>query len=170
MGTLVFVTGGARSGKSRFALGRALEQAGSAVTFIAPAQALDAEMTQRIERHRLEREALGWTTLEEPLDLSAAFSSVQTETVVLDCLSLWVSNLLLSGVSEQETLERTEHWLEGASDKTMYVVSNEVGLGIVPEYPLGRQFRDVLGRTNQLVASRSSEAYLLVAGLALRLK
>jgi len=170
MGTLVFVTGGARSGKSRFALDRALEQAGSAVTFIAPAQAFDAEMFERIEHHRIERQNLGWTTLEEPLDLNAAFSSVRTKTVVVDCLSLWVSNLLLSGVSELETLERTREWLEGTSDKILYVVSNEVGLGIVPQYPLGRQFRDVLGRTNQLVANRSSEAYLLVAGLPLRLK
>ena len=127
-------------------------------------------MFERIEHHRIERQNLGWTTLEEPLDLNAAFSSVRTKTVVVDCLSLWVSNLLLSGVSELETLERTREWLEGTSDKILYVVSNEVGLGIVPQYPLGRQFRDVLGRTNQLVANRSSEAYLLVAGLPLRLK
>jgi adenosylcobinamide kinase / adenosylcobinamide-phosphate guanylyltransferase len=170
MGSLSFVTGGARSGKSNFALERAKSAGGTHVSFIAPAQAFDAEMTERISRHRLERQNLGWITLEEPLDLAHAFAQVQTEVVLLDCLSLWVSNLLLAGVSEAETLERCEVWLELACHKTLWVVSNEVGLGIVPEYPLGRQFRDVLGRANQKVAARADQAWLLVAGLPLRLK
>jgi adenosylcobinamide kinase / adenosylcobinamide-phosphate guanylyltransferase len=168
--SLVFVTGGARSGKSTFALNlaRATQEP---VTFIATAQAFDAEMTERITKHQLERPQ-DWTTIEAPIDVQSALKQVKTRVVILDCLSLLVSNLMLENFSEAKIQERIDDMLEiaNARDLKLIVVTNEVGSGIVPEYPLGRLFRDVLGRANQTVAAASSEAYLLVAGLSLKLK
>jgi adenosylcobinamide kinase / adenosylcobinamide-phosphate guanylyltransferase len=168
--SIIFVTGGARSGKSTFALNfaRATDEA---VTFIATAQAFDDEMAERITKHQLERPK-EWTTIEAPIDVHTTLENTQTRVVILDCLSLLVSNLMLENYSETQILERIQNALEIAKtrDLKLIVVSNEVGSGIVPEYPLGRLFRDVLGRANQTVAATSSEAYLLVAGLSLRLK
>jgi adenosylcobinamide kinase / adenosylcobinamide-phosphate guanylyltransferase len=168
--SLIFVTGGARSGKSTFALNLALATL-QPVTFIATAQAFDQEMTERIQKHQLERPR-EWTTIEAPTELHTALEQVKTQVVILDCLSLLVSNLMLEDCAEPEILTRIQIMLEIAQtrDLNLIVVSNEVGSGIVPEYPLGRAFRDVLGRANQTVAAASSEAYLLVAGLSLRLK
>jgi adenosylcobinamide kinase / adenosylcobinamide-phosphate guanylyltransferase len=168
--SLIFVTGGARSGKSTFALNlaRAINES---VTFIATAQAFDEEMTERIEKHQLERPQ-DWTTIEASIDVKTALEQIQTRVVILDCLSLLVSNLLLENFTEAKIHERIYEILEIAKtrDLKLIVVTNEVGSGIVPEYPLGRLFRDVLGRANQTVAAASSEAYLLVSGLALKLK
>jgi adenosylcobinamide kinase / adenosylcobinamide-phosphate guanylyltransferase len=168
--SIIFVTGGARSGKSTFALNLA-RATNEAVTFIATAQAFDDEMTERITKHQLERPK-EWTTIEAPIDVHTALENTQTRVVILDCLSLLVSNLMLENYSETQILERIQNALEIAKtrDLKLIVVSNEVGSGVVPEYPLGRLFRDVLGRANQTVAATSSEAYLLVAGLSLRLK
>jgi adenosylcobinamide kinase / adenosylcobinamide-phosphate guanylyltransferase len=172
---IIFVTGGARSGKSTFALEQA-KAANEPVTFIATAQPFDAEMTERIKRHQLERRNVEnpdeWATIEAPTDIKTALEQAKTKVVILDCLSLLVSNLMLENYSEKEILERIGKMLEAAKtrDGMLVVVSNEVGSGVVPEYPLGRLFRDVLGRSNQMVAAASSEAYLLVAGLALQLK
>jgi adenosylcobinamide kinase / adenosylcobinamide-phosphate guanylyltransferase len=168
--SIIFVTGGARSGKSTFALNlaRATQEP---VTFIATAQAFDIEMTERIARHQLERPQ-GWTTIEAPTNVQNALEQVKTRVVILDCLSLLVSNLMLENFTEAKILERIHDILEIATarDLKLIFVTNEVGSGIVPDYPLGRVFRDVLGRANQMVAAASSEAYLLVAGLALKLK
>ena len=168
--SIIFVTGGARSGKSTFALELA-RATNEPVTFIATAQAFDDEMTERIARHQLERPD-EWATIEAPRDVRTALEQTKTRVVILDCLSLLVSNLMLENYSETEILERIQNVLETAQtrEKILVVVSNEVGSGVVPEYPLGRLFRDVLGRANQIVAATSSEAYLLVAGLSLRLK
>jgi adenosylcobinamide kinase / adenosylcobinamide-phosphate guanylyltransferase len=168
--SLIFVTGGARSGKSTFALNLARAML-EPVTFIATAQAFDEEMIERIHKHKLERPQ-EWTTIEAPIDVYTALEFTKTRVVILDCLSLLVSNLILENFSEAEILERIQTALEIANirDLKLIVVSNEVGSGIVPEYPLGRLFRDVLGRANQTVAATSSEAYLMVAGLSLRLK
>jgi adenosylcobinamide kinase / adenosylcobinamide-phosphate guanylyltransferase len=168
--SLIFVTGGARSGKSTFALNLARDTQ-EPVTFIATAQAFDAEMTERITKHQLERPQ-AWMTIEAPTDVQTALEHVKSRVVILDCLSLLVSNLMLENFSEPEILERIQKALEIAAARglKLIVVSNEVGSGIVPEYPLGRLFRDVLGRANQTVAAASSEAYLLVSGLSLRLK
>jgi adenosylcobinamide kinase / adenosylcobinamide-phosphate guanylyltransferase len=168
MSELIFVTGGARSGKSRFALARATEIGGEAVTFIATAQALDAEMRERIATHRLERNP-HWQTLEEPVNLSAALGQASHEVVVLDCLSLWVANLMLSGLAEAAILEEAAQ-VSSSQRKRLIVVSNEVGFGIVPDNALARTYRDVLGRVNQTFAVTASEAHLLVSGLPLRLK
>jgi adenosylcobinamide kinase / adenosylcobinamide-phosphate guanylyltransferase len=165
MTELIFVTGGARSGKSSFALERATELGGDDVAFVATAERSDAEMMDRIARHQLERPG-AWTTIEAPREIVL---DLKSRVVLLDCLSLFVSNLLLDGLEEATILERVETFLESRK-QTLIVVSNEVGMGLVPEYPLGRQFRDVLGRANQLVARASTQAFFLVAGIPLRLK
>ncbi|MEY4529931.1 MAG: hypothetical protein RLZZ156_652 [Deinococcota bacterium] len=168
--SLIFITGGARSGKSRFAIAQA-QKLKSPITFLATAQAFDLEMTERIERHKLERVALGWHLREEPMQIQKVL--LETEGVVLlDCLSLWVSNMLLAEKSEQIMLEQLNVLLEiqKTRDQTLILVSNEVGSGVVPEYPLGRTYRDCLGRANQMAAHAATEAYLIVAGLPLKLK
>ena len=168
---LIYVTGGARSGKSRFAERRAGELAqGSRVTYLATAQAFDAEMTERIGRHRQDRPT-GWHTLEEPLDVPATLESVQG-VVLLDCLSLWVSNMMLREDSDGAILQAA-HGLIGVQWRRsgpLIVVSNEVGLGIVPDNALARRYRDTLGWVNQAMAEASSEAWLAVSGLMMRLK
>ncbi len=168
---LIFITGGARSGKSRFALERAHALGGRDVTVVATAEALDDEMRERIARHRAERPE-GWCTLEVSRQVESALESCRSAVVVLDCLSLWVSNLMLDGLSEAAMLERVDALLrvQHARAGVLIVVSNEVGSGIVPETPLGRRYRDALGRANQTVARASSQAFLLVAGLPVQLK
>ncbi len=171
---LIFVTGGARSGKSAFALEKASAFV-QPVTFIATAQAFDAEMRDRIRRHKLERPA-DWITLEEPHDVPAALKGA-SGAVVLDCLSILVSNLMLGdadheALEEDAILERVAALLniQQSRDRALIVVSNEVGSGIVPEYPLGRAFRDALGRANQMVARAATEAFLIVSGLPIKLR
>lgn len=168
---MIFVTGGARSGKSAFALRRASSFNGDAVSFIATAEALDSEMNDRITQHKLERISK-WQTLEESLDIGSALERATHKLIVLDCVALWVSNLLLTGTSETAMLERTAAFIASAAtfEKNVIVVSNEVGLGIVPDNALSRRYRDALGRVNQTFAAASSEAYLLVSGLELQLK
>lgn len=169
--TLIFVTGGARSGKSRFAEQRAQQLGGDAVTYLATAQPFDTEMEERIGRHRSDRPA-AWRTVEEPLDVAGALLGVQTSVVLLDCLSLWVSNAMLRGDSEAEILHATSALLATQRQRggTLIAVTNEVGLGIVPDNALARRYRDALGRVNQAAAAASDEAYLLVSGLEVRLK
>ncbi len=169
MSRLIFVTGGARSGKSRFAEDMALALSPGERTYLATAQPLDDEMRERVERHRRGRDE-GWLTIEEPLDAALAVRKAKAPLILLDCLSLLVSNLLLAGREEAETLAAVDDLLDAGRGKILIVVSNEVGSGVVPAYPLGRVYRDLLGRANQRVAARADEAYLLVAGLPLRLR
>ena len=172
---LIFILGGARSGKSAFAE-RLAQQAGR-VLFVATAQAQDDDMRRRIGAHRAKRPP-EWSTLEEPHDLASAIPSALEghNTCLLDCLTLWVSNLLLAKEAnldaEAEILEEVERMLDvyDSSHATWIVVSNEVGLGVVPATRLGSRYRDVLGRVNQAVASRADKVYLMVAGLALEMK
>ena len=172
---LILILGGARSGKS--ALAERLARQRGRVLFIATAEALDADMERRIAAHRSQRPR-AWRTLEEPLDPASAIRKTVDgyEICLLDCLTLWVSNLLLSmeGSPEAEVdiLSAVERLLEvyEESSATWIVVSNEVGLGIVPSSPLGRLYRDILGRVNQAVAARADRVYLTVAGFALDIK
>ena len=159
---LVLVLGGAKSGKSRFAQGLA----GPFATLIATAEARDEEMAERIARHRAERPPT-WETLEEPLDLVGALFRARHPTVVVDCLTLWVANLMERGLDPQAEAQRL---LEAAlrSNKRLILVSNEVGMGIVPQNPLARRYRDLLGQVNALLA-QEAEVYLLFAGRPLRL-
>lgn len=162
------VLGGARSGKSRHALALA-EAAGPRRIFVATGEAGDAEMAERIARHRAERGA-GWRTLEEPLDLARAVGdAAAADAVLVDCLTLWLSNLMLAG----RDVEAATAALLGALARAplpVVLVSNEVGLGLVPETALGRRFRDAQGRLNQRVAAAVGRVDFVAAGLALRLK
>jgi adenosylcobinamide kinase/adenosylcobinamide-phosphate guanylyltransferase len=165
--SLVVLLGGARSGKSALAVGLG----GDAATLIATATAGDAEMEERIRLHRAERPA-AWTTVEEPLALAAALAAVDPDgPVVVDCLSLWVSNLIGQGTADDAIEARAEAVAGAAAARPglTVVVSNEVGLGIVPATPLGRRYRDVLGRVNTTFATRAERALLVVAGRTVEL-
>lgn len=167
---IVFVTGGARSGKSTYAEGRAA-RSGEPVTYLATAVAFDAEMRDRIGRHRAERPA-HWVTVEEPLNVPAAVQHAETPVLLLDCLSVWVNNLMFHDWTDAQILAATDDLVSAARNHagTVILVTNEVGLGIVPDNALSRRYRDVLGWVNQRCAQASDEAYLLVSGLPLTLK
>jgi adenosylcobinamide kinase/adenosylcobinamide-phosphate guanylyltransferase len=168
--TLTFVTGGARSGKSSRALQLAAA-AGTPVAMIVTAEARDAEMEERIAAHRRERPA-SWRTVEEPIDLAAALRGLAShEFAIVDCLSLWVSNLLeRSEPAAIELIAVEAAALAAAHGGGCVAVSNEVGMGIVPMHALARSYRDVLGRVNAIWAEAADEALLAVSGRFLRLE
>jgi adenosyl cobinamide kinase/adenosyl cobinamide phosphate guanylyltransferase len=167
---LTVLLGGARSGKSALAV-RMAASAGRPVTVMATGEGLDAEMVERIERHRLERPA-GWATVEEPREIGAALDRIDPEHVVIvDCLTLWVSNLLGTGTAPDGVPGLASGFATSAAARPgpVVAVTNEVGLGIVPVHPLGRAYRDALGRVNSIVVAAATAAYLVVAGRALPL-
>lgn len=179
MGKVTFILGGARSGKSTYAEKLALAHRGR-VTYIATAEALDDEMAARIKKHKKARPG-EWETREIPHDLTKTLQEnpIDADVILLDCLTLWASNLLLRNSAEDEDIDEEAlneagmGEIEGLFDiiaeskADWIIVSNEVGLGLVPPYPLGRAYRDLLGRVNQAVAARADEVYLLAAGIAL---
>jgi adenosylcobinamide kinase/adenosylcobinamide-phosphate guanylyltransferase len=168
--SLTFLLGGARSGKSSLAVGLAREWRGP-VTFIATAEAGDDEMAERIRLHRVERPA-AWTTVEAQLDVRSAVETAPEEAaILLDCLSLWVANLLARGdeAAEIEAENDALSALAAARRALTVVVSNEVGLGVVPPTELGRLYRDVLGRVNARWAAEAEHAAFVVAGRSLPL-
>jgi len=163
------VLGGARSGKSRHA--QALAEAhGGRLVFVATAQAFDAEMSDRIARHRADRDAR-WQTVEAPVDLADAItrSGAADATVLVDCLTLWTSNLLLADHSLEPRLDALLAAVRHFPGR-LILVSNEVGLGIVPDNALARRFRDMAGTVNQRVAAAADRVQFIAAGLALDLK
>ena len=166
-GEIVLFVGGARSGKSRIAQARAEALPGELV-YVATGEALDAEMAERIAKHRADRGAR-WRTVEVPLDLPEAIRREDGRVLLVDCLTLWLSNLLLG---EHDIAAATERLLTAldAATGTVLLVSNEVGMGIVPENALARRFRDEAGRLNQSVATVATEVSLVAAGLAIRMK
>lgn len=168
MSTLL-VLGGARSGKSSYAQTRA-EALDGELRFVATAQAFDTEMTDRITRHRADR-GQRWSTIEAPIDLAAAIRAESREGRVLlvDCLTLWTSNLLLAG---HDIATATGELVRAVSTAPgpLILVANEVGLGIVPDNALARRFRDEAGRVNQRIAAAADEVVFIAAGLPLRLK
>lgn len=165
---VTLVLGGARSGKSRHAEALAVARPGPRL-YLATAEALDAEMAARIARHRAER-APGWETREAPLELVAALEAAPAGGVALvDCLTLWLSNLMLAGRDPEAETDRLVAALARPRGP-WFLVANEVGMGIVPETPLGRAFRDAAGRLNQRVAATAATVILTVAGLPLRVK
>ncbi len=168
--TLVLILGGARSGKSQLAL-RLAERADAPLFFVATGEPGDDEMADRIDRHRGERSP-EWTTIEEPAELERALLSVPAgATAVVDCLSLWVSNLIESRtVQEIEDAAAAAAAAAHARAGLTVAVTNEVGLGIVPVNPLARSYRDVLGRVNAVWVEASDEAYFVVAGRMLQLQ
>jgi adenosylcobinamide kinase/adenosylcobinamide-phosphate guanylyltransferase len=145
------------------------------VLFLATAQAGDDEMAERIARHKASRPAT-WRTVEEPIEIASALQAEATsaDVVIVDCLTLWLNNLLLKegGASETEVLEQVDRLLDVYEKGTAsyIVVSGEVGLGLVPPYPLGRVFRDIMGWMNQKLARRADKVFLMVAGIPLELK
>jgi len=184
---LVLVLGGARSGKSSFAE-RLAANSERRVAFIATATASDEDMRERIARHRASR-SHQWLTIEEPLHLARAvrLASTNADVLLLDCITLWLANWMeqqgnadledapaLNETYTSAVLAAIEELLAAlptpGSAKTLIVVSNEVGLGIVPAYPLGRVYRDTLGRVNQQLARSADRVYLMVAGLAVDIK
>jgi adenosylcobinamide kinase/adenosylcobinamide-phosphate guanylyltransferase len=161
--SLTLLLGGARSGKSTLALRRAAAS-GRAVVFVATAEAGDAEMAERIARHREERDP-AWETVEAPLDLAGALARPAGDAcVVVDCLTLWVANRLEEGEAEVVRLAGEAAAVAAAREGPTIAVSNEVGMGVVPATPVGRRYRDVLGRVNAIWADAAGEAALVVAG------
>jgi adenosylcobinamide kinase/adenosylcobinamide-phosphate guanylyltransferase len=184
MGKLILILGGARSGKSSYAEMLAKELGNDSVLYVATAEAKDEEMRSRIERHQVER-PLTWKTLEAPMAISEGIQKTWDgqDVILIDCLTLLASNILLAGAGgddvpvdvelvqarmlvEVETFVKTIKNL----NVTTIIVSNEVGLGLVPPYELGRVYRDVLGRANQNIAKWADEVYFLVAGIPMQVK
>jgi adenosylcobinamide kinase / adenosylcobinamide-phosphate guanylyltransferase len=162
--------GGARSGKSALAV-RLAKAWNGPVVFVGTAEARDAEMAERIERHRRDREA-EWKTVEEPVDVVGALRGMPDDAfVVVDCLTLWVANLMEVGWTEDavEQAAREAASVLAARTAPTVVVSNEVGLGLVPETALGRAYRDILGRVNAAFADAAETTQLVVAGRVLDL-
>ncbi|HQA60851.1 MAG TPA: bifunctional adenosylcobinamide kinase/adenosylcobinamide-phosphate guanylyltransferase [Tepidanaerobacteraceae bacterium] len=183
---ITFITGGARSGKSKLAENTALKT-GQKVIYLATAQALDEEMANRIKIHQ-QRRPDNWTTIEEPRFLSRVLKDIRTDRsyesydiILIDCLALLVSNWLpLEKASDTsqwdnlraELLDEIKAMISEMEkiQKDFIIVSNEVGLGIVPEYPLARLYRDLLGEVNQIVAASADEVIFMVSGLPMKLK
>ena len=179
MGQITLLLGGARSGKSSYAQ-RLAEESGKSVTYLATAQALDDEMSARIQKHRADRSML-WETLEIPCDLATQVLQIRSEVVILDCITLLVSNLLMQFVKDDlvdeipfmtavqkeidelivKMREQTQDWI---------IVSNEVGLGLVPAYQMGRVYRDAIGGANQRLAREADQVIFMVAGIPMVLK
>ena len=181
MGRLILILGGARSGKSAYAqeMAKRLSQGERGVIYIATAVAGDEEMGERIARHRAERPP-SWKTVEAPRKAARFIEEIGEEgqVIILDCLTLLISNLILdkgdgeTTVREEDILGEVENLVQAAKEvkSQVIVVSNEVGLGVVPATRLGCLFRDIAGRANQLVAREADEVYLMWAGIATRVK
>lgn len=165
----VLVLGGARSGKSSFSE-KLVEASGLAMHYVATGRAWDDEMRERIDHHRARR-GEGWTTHEEPLDLVSLLTRIDDENrvVLVDCLTLWVTNLMMEGRDMAAEFAALAAFLPEARARLVFV-SNEVGLGIVPENRMARDFRDHAGRLHQIVAEKSAEVYFVAAGLPLKMK
>lgn len=169
-GGLILITGGIRSGKSAFA--ESLFKGAPKVVYAATAIAADEEMAARIAAHKARRPP-SWETIEEPVDLAGVARTVPADVPLLvDCLGVWVSNLLSAGIPEAEINKRVDELLQvlAGREETTVAVTNEVGMGIVPSYPLGRVYRDVLGRVNQQAATAADSVYLLICGIPITLK
>jgi adenosylcobinamide kinase/adenosylcobinamide-phosphate guanylyltransferase len=169
---LIVIGGGARSGKSRFAVTHA-EALGARRLFVATAERSDDEMRERIARHRADRAGTGFDTLEEPRALPEALDADRAHDVILvDCLTIWISNLLVDGATADTVQDRIAALLAALARRRAHIVivSNEVGMGLVPETPLGRVFRDLTGLAHQRLAVVADELYLAAMGVLLRLR
>jgi len=171
MAKIILILGGARSGKSNYALSLAKNQ--KKVAFIATCQGLDKEMRGRILRHQKSRPK-SWKTFEEPKELANLLVKMGNvfDCIVIDCLTLLVSNLILSGHKEGGIFKKIKALLAELKKKKakVIIVSNEVGLGIVPASKLGRNFRDIAGRVNQIAAKEADEVYFTISGIPIKVK
>jgi adenosylcobinamide kinase/adenosylcobinamide-phosphate guanylyltransferase len=191
MGKLTLILGGARSGKSTFAEQRAKELGGDSVLYVATSETKDEEMQQRVGKHRAERLS-AWETVEVPRDVAQAIREARSKAsvVLLDCMTFLVANHLMDAAAPEEDpfdgpsanpfdaaieadavaeVEALVDYVQ-ETDVELLVVSNEVGLGVVPPYELGRAYRDILGRANQILARHADEVQLLVAGIPMQIK
>jgi adenosylcobinamide kinase/adenosylcobinamide-phosphate guanylyltransferase len=178
MARIILITGGSRSGKSIYAQ-RIAESIPKDRTYIATCPVVDEEMAERIQRHKEARWAGNWHTIEEPTDLTAALIKAGKSRVILvDCLTLWINNLMYDAelqnrdLGEDEIIERCGDVL-GTCDAisgTIIFVTNEIGMGIVPDNPLSRRYRDLAGRCNQVMADRADAVVFMVSGLPLTVK
>ena len=191
MGKLTLILGGARSGKSTFAENRAKELGGESVLYVATSETKDEEMQKRVAKHRTERPP-NWETVEAPRNVAQAIRQVRSDAgiVLLDCMTFMVANHLMDAAAPEEdpfdkpSADPFDAEIEAdvvaevealvvyvqESDVELLVVSNEVGLGVVPPYELGRAYRDILGRANQILARHADEVQLLVAGIPMKVK
>ena len=178
MAQIILITGGSRSGKSTYAQNLAESIPGSR-TYIATCPPLDEEMAARIQKHRAQRQASLWQTLEETIDLAGALLKTRESQVrLVDCLTLWINNLLYEAekqgqeITEEDMLERCTQLLTACKELpgTVIFVTNEVGMGIVPDNPLARHYRDLAGRCNQIMAAGADRVILMVSGLPLNIK
>jgi adenosylcobinamide kinase / adenosylcobinamide-phosphate guanylyltransferase len=179
MGRLTLILGGARSGKSSYAQNLA-EATGKSVTFIATAQALDEEMSTRIQKHRVER-PISWETLEIPSDIASHVLQIKSDVVILDCITLLLSNLLMR-FAKDDLVDETPFMLAvqkeinelintlRVREREWIIISNEVGLGLVPPYQMGRVYRDALGWANQRLAREADKVIFMVAGIPMVVK
>jgi len=184
---IIFITGGARSGKSTYALSNATKISGNKA-YIATAEALDEEMRERIEKHKKQR-GKDWDTYEEPLRIAEIIKEIEGKytAIVIDCLTLWLSNIMIRTQNTGYRIQTIEMEIEGFLDSlsrfkkspvcglgsgfcSLYIVSNEVGMGIVPGNDMARRFRDIAGFLNQRVAEIAHEVYLLISGIPLKVK
>jgi len=181
MGKLTLILGGARSGKSSYAQSLA-EESGKSVTFIATAQALDDEMSARIQKHRAERSA-SWETLEVPFNIVSCVQQIRSNIVILDCVTLLISNLLMQFVEndlveeapfmmavQKEINELISMLRAREQEQDWLIISNEVGLGLVPAYQMGRVYRDAIGWANQRLAREADKVIFMVAGIPTTIK
>ncbi|MFA4888151.1 MAG: bifunctional adenosylcobinamide kinase/adenosylcobinamide-phosphate guanylyltransferase [Candidatus Omnitrophota bacterium] len=172
MGKITFILGGARSGKSSFATKLAKDNYGK-IAFIATCQGLDSEIKKRIRRHKKSRPK-HWQTFEEPKQLFGLLkkNANKFDCLIIDCLTLLISNLLLDGVKEKDIEQQIRRIcaLFKQSKSHIIIVSNEVGMSIVPENKLARDFRDIAGRINQIVAGHADEVFLMFCGISIKLK
>jgi adenosylcobinamide kinase/adenosylcobinamide-phosphate guanylyltransferase len=177
---IIFIIGGARSGKSRFALQLANNYEGvhggdcispMRKAYIATAEALDEEMKERIENHKHKRED-DWVTYEEPIKISDVLKTIEGRyhVIVIDCLTLWLSNLMKAGLNIEYEIRYFFSSLVTRHSSLLYIVSNEVGMGIVPENDMARRFRDMAGFLNQRIAEIAGEVYMVMAGIPIKIK
>lgn len=169
---MILMTGGSKSGKSNYALLKAADFKNRA--FIATAEAFDDEMKDRIQKHQVERSS-EYTTYEEPIEVISCLEKIgeQHDVIILDCVTVWIGNLLHQFDGDTEKINQYYNALLDVSDKItseLIIVTNEVGMGIVPDNPLSRKFRDLAGMLNQKLAKVAKEAYLLVSGVPIKIK
>ena len=171
MKRIIFITGSVRSGKSDLAVQLAKKE-GKQVLFLATCRPADDEMRERVDNHQKSRPE-NWETIEEEKAIASVIADCAPDKIIIiDCLTLWVTNLLLSGLIEKEIDEKITELIHAlqATSSIVILVSNEVGWGIVPEHELARRFRDIMGRAHQRISRMSHEVYLVIAGIPMKIK
>ena len=168
---LAFVIGGIKSGKTKFALKKAEELNNGQLYYIATARAVDEEMKDRIERHKRER-GEKWITIEEPIEVDRVLKAIpKGSVIIIDCLTTWLTNLLIENYNvEEKTNKLLDTLLKTKTDLDLFLISNEVGLSIIPGNPLGRKFVDLSGKLHQKVAQIADEVYFILCGCEIKVK